>query len=44
MEATMLFPEWNTLNILLYSAFALLAVGMSAGEFSGFMTMKYSKF
>jgi hypothetical protein len=40
----MLFPIWNTLNLVLYSGFALLAVSMGAGEFSGQMTMKYSKF
>ena len=40
----MLFPQWTTLNIVLYSAFALLALGMGAGEYTGLTTMKYSKF
>lgn len=40
----MLLPDWNSLNITLYAAFALTVVSMGLGEFSGLMTMKYSKF
>ena len=40
----MIFPEWNTLSIILYAGLTLLALGMGAGEYTGSMTMKYSKF
>ncbi|MCS6994069.1 MAG: 3-oxo-5-alpha-steroid 4-dehydrogenase [Anaerolineales bacterium] len=40
----MIFPEWNTFNIALYSGLALLSLGMGLGEALGLKMMKYSKF
>lgn len=40
----MIFPEWNTPNVILYLALMLLAIGMGASEWMGSTLLKYSKF
>ncbi|MBN8580296.1 MAG: DUF1295 domain-containing protein [Anaerolineae bacterium] len=40
----MIFPEWTTLNTILYSFFALLALGVGPAEYFGASMMNYSKF
>ncbi|MEN9564751.1 MAG: hypothetical protein RIR73_2995 [Chloroflexota bacterium] len=40
----MIFPEWTTLNIILYSFFLLLALGVGPAEYFGASMMNYSKF
>lgn len=39
-----LFPEPTSLNLALYAAFALLAIGMGPLDYFGPLTMRYSKF
>ncbi len=40
----MLLPEWTPLNIILTIAYAALALSMGAGELTGIIRMRYSKF
>lgn len=40
----MIFPTWNSVNLLLYAAFTLLALSMGIIEATGLKLMKYSKF
>ncbi|RPH56748.1 MAG: hypothetical protein EHM81_12675 [Chloroflexi bacterium] len=40
----MIFPEWNTANILFHLFAAGMAISTSVGEYLGLTTLKYSKF
>ncbi len=40
----MILPEWTPLNITLTIIYTLLALSMGAGELSGLIRMRYSKF
>lgn len=40
----MILPEWTTFNTILYSFFALLALGVGPAEYFGASMMNYSKF
>lgn len=40
----MIFPEWTTTNIIIYSALAVLAIGVAPAEYFGQSMMFYSKF
>jgi hypothetical protein len=40
----MILPEWTTLNITLYSFFAVLVIGVGPAEYFGMSMMNYSKF
>lgn len=40
----MIFPEWTTANIIIYSALAILAIGVAPAEYFGQSMMFYSKF
>lgn len=40
----MILPEWTTLNITLTVVYTLLALSMGAGELTGLVRMRYSKF
>ena len=40
----MILPEWTTTNIVIYSALAVLALGVAPAEYFGHSMMFYSKF
>lgn len=40
----MILPEWTTTNIVIYSALAVLAIGVAPAEYFGQSMMFYSKF